>query len=153
MSSKPFPHDGLINSLAIGVAYGACRFRAIGGSPSPSTNRKVTSSILISRIITRSCPCVSPSPLTLAGSSGWKSSIRTALTVTDAAKALGVTRAALSALFNGRAALSAEMALRIEKAFGVGMDTLLRTQTSYEIAETRRKASRISSFFALRFRL
>lgn len=65
------------------------------------------------------------------------------LTVTDAAKALGVTRAALSALFNGRAALSAEMALRIEKAFGVSMDTLLRMQTSYEIAETRRKASRI----------
>jgi addiction module HigA family antidote len=65
------------------------------------------------------------------------------LSVTDAAKVLGVTRPALSALFNGRAALSAEMALRIEKAFGVSMDTLLRMQTSYEIAQTRRRASRI----------
>ncbi|CAN5514807.1 HigA family addiction module antitoxin [soil metagenome] len=65
------------------------------------------------------------------------------LSVTDAAKVLGVTRPALSALLNGRAALSAEMALRVEKAFGVSMDTLLRMQTSYEIAETRRKAGRI----------
>ncbi|MBM3649205.1 MAG: HigA family addiction module antidote protein [Alphaproteobacteria bacterium] len=65
------------------------------------------------------------------------------LSVTDAAKILGVTRPALSALFNGRAALSAEMALRVEKAFGISMNTLLRMQTSYEIAETRRKASRI----------
>lgn len=65
------------------------------------------------------------------------------LSVTDAAKVLGVTRPALSALFNGRAALSPEMALRVEKAFGVSMDTLLRMQTSYEIAETRRKAGRI----------
>jgi antitoxin HigA-1 len=65
------------------------------------------------------------------------------LTVTDAAKVPDVTRAALSALFKGRSALSVEMALRIEKAFGVSMDTLLRMQTSYEIAETRRKASRI----------
>ena len=59
------------------------------------------------------------------------------LSVTDAAKVLGVTRPALSALLNGRAALSADMALRIEKAFGPKMDTLLRMQTAYEIAETR----------------
>ena len=59
------------------------------------------------------------------------------LTVTQAAKLLGVTRSALSALLNGRAALSPEMALRIEKAFGPKMDTLLRMQTAYEIAETR----------------
>ena len=45
------------------------------------------------------------------------------LSVTDAAAALGVTRAALSALLNERAALSADMAIRIEKAFGVSMDT------------------------------
>ena len=48
------------------------------------------------------------------------------LSVTQAAKVLGVTRSALSALLNGRAALSPEMALRIEKAFGPKMDTLLR---------------------------
>jgi addiction module HigA family antidote len=58
-------------------------------------------------------------------------------TVTQAAKVLGVTRAALSALLNGRAALSPDMALRIEKAFGPKMDTLLRMQTAYEITEVR----------------
>lgn len=57
------------------------------------------------------------------------------LSVTDAAKILGVTRPALSALLNGRAALSPDMAIRIEKAFGPKMDTLLRMQTAYEIAE------------------
>ena len=65
------------------------------------------------------------------------------LSVTEAAKALDVTRPALSALLNARAALSPEMALRIEKAFGVRMDTLLRMQTAYEIAETRRHEAEI----------
>lgn len=50
------------------------------------------------------------------------------LSVTDAAQALGVTRPALSALLNERSHLSPEMALRIEKAFGVSMDTLMRMQ-------------------------
>jgi addiction module HigA family antidote len=65
------------------------------------------------------------------------------LSVTQAARILGVTRPALSALLNGRAALSPEMALRIEKAFGPKMDTLLRMQTGYEIAQTRDKESDI----------
>src|SRR5260370_32146555 len=65
------------------------------------------------------------------------------LSVTDAAKALGVTRPALSALLNQRAALSSEMALRIEKAFGVSMDTLMRMQNSYDIAQARRRARQI----------
>jgi len=59
------------------------------------------------------------------------------LSVTRAAKVLGVSRPALSALLNARAALSPEMALRIEKAFGPKMDTLLRMQTAYEISEAR----------------
>ena len=59
------------------------------------------------------------------------------LSVTKAAEVLGVTRPALSALLNGHAALSPDMALRIEKAFGPKMDTLLRMQTAYEIAEAR----------------
>lgn len=67
----------------------------------------------------------------------------TKLTVTAGAKALGVTRAALSALLNERASLSPEMALRIEKAFGVSMDTLMRMQNSYDIAQTRKHASNI----------
>jgi antitoxin HigA-1 len=65
------------------------------------------------------------------------------LTVTDAARALGVTRPALSAFLNGRAALSPEMALRIEKAFGVRMDTLMRMQNSHDIALARKREGEI----------
>ena len=65
------------------------------------------------------------------------------LTVTAAAKALGVTRAALSTLLNERASLSPEMALRVEKAFGVSMDTLMRMQNSYDIAQTRKREGEI----------
>ena len=65
------------------------------------------------------------------------------LSVTGAAEALGVTRPALSALLNERAALSPEMALRIEKAFGVSMDTLMRMQNSHDIAEARKRAGAI----------
>ena len=65
------------------------------------------------------------------------------LSVTDTAKILGVTRPALSKLLNARASLSPEMALRFEKAFGLNMDTLLRMQTSYDIAQVRRTASKV----------
>ena len=65
------------------------------------------------------------------------------LSVTAAAEVLGVTRAALSALLNERANLSPEMALRIEKAFGVSMDTLMRMQNSYDIAQTRSREGTI----------
>ena len=65
------------------------------------------------------------------------------LTVTDAAKALGVTRPALSALFNEHVDLSPEMALRLEKAFGVSMDMLMRMQNSYDIAKARKGAKAI----------
>jgi antitoxin HigA-1 len=66
------------------------------------------------------------------------------LSVTDAAKALQVSRPALSSLLNGKAALSGDMALRIEKAFGVKMDMLMRMQASYDIAQTRKRESEIS---------
>ena len=54
------------------------------------------------------------------------------LNVTRAAEILEVRRATLSDLLNGQAALSPEMALRIEKVFGVGMDMLLRMQAWYD---------------------
>ncbi len=60
----------------------------------------------------------------------------TGLSVTAAAAALKVSRTALSTVLNGRADLSGEMALRIEKAFGVRMDTLMRMQSAYAIART-----------------
>jgi antitoxin HigA-1 len=65
------------------------------------------------------------------------------LSVTAAAAALKVSRPALSSLLNGKADLSGEMALRIEKAFGVKMDTLMRMQSSYDIAKTRKREKQI----------
>jgi addiction module HigA family antidote len=65
------------------------------------------------------------------------------LTVTAAAAALEVSRPALSSLLNGRASLSGDMALRIEKAFGVRMETLMRMQSSFDIAETRKREGQI----------
>ncbi len=59
------------------------------------------------------------------------------LSVTDPARHLGVTRQAMSNLLNARAGLSADMAIRFEKAFGVRAETLLRMQTAYELAEAR----------------
>ena len=67
----------------------------------------------------------------------------TGLSVTSAAAALRVSRPALSNLLNGRADLSGDMALRIEKAFGVKMDTLMRMQASYDIAQTRKREKSI----------
>ena len=65
------------------------------------------------------------------------------LSVTKAAGILGVRRATLSALLNGNAALSAEMALRIEKAFDVNMDMLLRMQAWYDAARMRARADEL----------
>lgn len=65
------------------------------------------------------------------------------LSVTAAARVLGVSRPALSNLLNQNADLSGEMALRIEKAFGVSMDTLMRMQAAYDIAEARKDEGRI----------
>ena len=65
------------------------------------------------------------------------------LNVTRAAQILGVRRATLSALLNGKAALSAEMALRIEKAFDVSMDMLLRMQAWYDASQMRARAGEI----------
>ena len=65
------------------------------------------------------------------------------LSVTAAARVLGVSRPTLSNLLNQHADLSGEMALRIEKAFGVRMDTLMRMQAAYDIAQARREAGKI----------
>jgi addiction module HigA family antidote len=65
------------------------------------------------------------------------------LSVTAAAEALRVSRPALSSLLNGKAGLSGDMALRLEKAFGVTMDTLMRMQASYAIAQTRKREKQI----------
>jgi len=64
------------------------------------------------------------------------------LSVTATARVLGVSRPAVSNLLNGHAELSGEMAKRIEKAFGVSMDTLMRMKLSYDIAQTRKQEKR-----------
>jgi addiction module HigA family antidote len=66
------------------------------------------------------------------------------LTVSKAAGILRVRRATLSDLLHGKAALSPEMALRIEKAFGPDMNHLLRMQLAYDVAQTRQHSREIT---------
>lgn len=65
------------------------------------------------------------------------------LTVTAGAKVLGVTRQALNNVVNCKAAISPEMAIRLEKAFGSSAETWLAVQLAYDIAEAKRRASSI----------
>jgi addiction module HigA family antidote len=65
------------------------------------------------------------------------------MSVAKAAEILDVRRATLSDLVNGKASLSPEMALRIEKAFGLSMDTMLRMQAWYNAHTMRRRAGEI----------
>lgn len=65
------------------------------------------------------------------------------LSVTAAAEVLGVARPTLSNLVNARASLTSEMALRIEKAFGVTMNTLMQMQLAFDLAHARKIAHRI----------
>ena len=65
------------------------------------------------------------------------------LSVTRAAEVLGVRRATLSDFLSGKASLSPEMALRLEKAFNVKVDFLLRMQALYDAAEVRARAGDI----------
>ena len=62
------------------------------------------------------------------------------LSVTKAAEILGVRRATLSNLLNGKTALSPEMALRMEKAFGMSMDLMLRMQAWHDTSQMRARA-------------
>jgi antitoxin HigA-1 len=65
------------------------------------------------------------------------------LSITKAAGILGVRRATLSDLVNGKAALTAEMALRIHMAFGPDVAHLLRMQAAYDVAQVRKRAKEI----------
>ena len=61
------------------------------------------------------------------------------LSVTELAEHLNISRQALSTLLNGRANLSAEMAIRFEKAFGLNAATLLKMQLTYALADARQR--------------
>ena len=65
------------------------------------------------------------------------------LTVTRAAKGLGVTRQTLSDLVNGRAGISVEMAIRLSQAFGSSPETWLGMQTAYDLWNARDRAKQI----------
>jgi antitoxin HigA-1 len=65
------------------------------------------------------------------------------LSVTEAAKALGVSRATLSRLINGQAGISPDMAIQLAKAFGATPDIWIRMQAAYDLAQARQHESEI----------
>ena len=64
--------------------------------------------------------------------------------ISDLAEAFGVSRQAISGLLNGRYALTADMAIRFENAFGVKAETLMRMQARYELAKAREHESELA---------
>ena len=65
------------------------------------------------------------------------------LTVTEAAKKLGVSRKQLSDVVNGRAGISPQMAIRLDKAFGGGANTWCRLQAAYDLAQAMKQADQV----------
>jgi addiction module HigA family antidote len=65
------------------------------------------------------------------------------LSIAEGAKALGVTRQAMNNLVTGKAGISAEMAIRLEKAFGGGAETWLRMQAAYDLAQAEKHTRKI----------
>lgn len=65
------------------------------------------------------------------------------MTVTQCAEHLHVSRQNMSTLLNGHASLTATMALRFEKAFGISADTLLRMQAAYDLAQARMRGDEL----------
>lgn len=66
-------------------------------------------------------------------------------TVTDAAKALGITRAALSRILNGHANISADMAIRLSEALGTTAELWVNMQAQYDLWQARQKPRAIVS--------
>ncbi len=65
------------------------------------------------------------------------------LSITEAAKGLGVTRATLSRLVNGKNGISPQMAVRLSKAFGGSAESWLRQQMNYDLAQVQKEAKNI----------
>lgn len=65
------------------------------------------------------------------------------LSVTEAAKRIGVSRKQLSDVVNARSGISPEMAIRLDKAFGGGAETWHRLQAAYDLAQAMKRAGRI----------
>ena len=67
---------------------------------------------------------------------------RLGLSITGGAKILGVTRQTLTKIVNGKSGISAEMAIRLNKAFGSTAETWLRMQASYDLAQARKNENK-----------
>jgi addiction module HigA family antidote len=65
------------------------------------------------------------------------------LSVTEAARALGITRQALNNVVNGKSGISPEMALRLSKAFGSTPETWLAMQVAFDLAQARKHESKL----------
>ena len=65
------------------------------------------------------------------------------LSVTEAAKKLGVSRKQLSDVVNGHSGISPQMAIRLDKAFGGGANTWYRVQAAYDLAQAMKQADQI----------
>ena len=65
------------------------------------------------------------------------------LSVTEAAKKLGVSRKQLSNVVNGHSGISPQMAIRLDKAFGGGANTWYRLQAAYDLAQAMKQADQI----------
>lgn len=65
------------------------------------------------------------------------------LSVAEGAKVLGVTRQAMNNPVSGKAGISAEMVIRLEKAFGGGAETWLRMQAAYDLAQAEKRSEKI----------
>jgi addiction module HigA family antidote len=65
------------------------------------------------------------------------------LSVAEGAKILDITRQTLSNVVSGKAGISAEMAIRLEKAFGGGAETWLRMQAAYDLAQMEKRVGKI----------
>lgn len=61
----------------------------------------------------------------------------------EGARVLGITRQAMNNLVSGKAGISAEMAIRLEKAFGGGVETWLRMQAAYDLAQAKKRTGKI----------
>ncbi len=71
------------------------------------------------------------------------------LTITDAAKGLGISRKTLSSILNGKAGISPEMAVRLSIAFNTSSESWLNQQTQYDLwqAEQHRKELNVSHLY------
>src|SRR5438309_9362560 len=135
------PPLGCIHSKALSKASGLSQSRGTGASSFASM--KVTLTTWISSIIIRRKTMPMKNPPHPGMSVRYDCLEPLGISVTQGAKILGVTRQALNNLVNGKAAISPEMAIRLDKAFGGGAETWLRLQAAYDLAQAEKRADKI----------